>query len=58
MAVITDNLSSHHCLVTRAWLATRPRIQQVSIVKGSCWLNPHEAWWRIGTAPTSVDSVR
>ena len=47
IAVITDNLSSHHSLATRAWLAGHPRIQQVFIPKGACWLNLQEAWWRI-----------
>jgi hypothetical protein len=40
IAVITDNLSSHHSLTTRAWLADHPRIQQVFIPKGACWLQP------------------
>jgi transposase len=47
IAVITDNLSSHHSLTTRAWLAGHPRIEQVFIQKGTCWLNLQEAWWRI-----------
>src|SRR5215218_1664166 len=47
IAVITDNLSSHHSLATRAWLAGHPRIEQVFIPKGACWLNLQEAWWRI-----------
>ena len=45
--MITDNLSSHHSLTTRAWLAAHPRIEQVFIPKGACWLNLQEAWWRI-----------
>jgi transposase len=47
IAVITDNLSSHHSLATRAWLAGHPRLEQVFIPKGACWLNLQEAWWRI-----------
>jgi len=47
IAVITDNLSSHHSVATRAWLADHPRIEQVFIPKGACWLNLQEAWWRI-----------
>ena len=47
IAVITDNLSSHHSLATRAWLAGHPHIEQVFIPKGACWLNLQEAWWRI-----------
>src|SRR4051812_45642233 len=47
IAVITDNLSSHSSLATRDWLADHPRIEQVFIPKGACWLNLQEAWWRI-----------
>jgi transposase len=47
IAVITDNLSSHYSLATRAWLAGHPRLEQVFIPKGACWLNLQEAWWRI-----------
>src|SRR4051812_1059595 len=47
IAVITDNLSSHHSLATRAWLAAHPRIQQVFLPMGACWLNLQEGWWRI-----------
>ncbi len=47
IAVITDNLTSHHSVATRAWLAEHPRITQVFIPKGACWLNLQEAWWRL-----------
>jgi transposase len=47
LAVITDNLSSHSSVATRAWLAGHPRLEQVFIPKGACWLNLQEAWWRI-----------
>ena len=47
IAVITDNLSSHSSVATRAWPAGHPRIEQVFIPKGACWLNLQEAWWRI-----------
>ena len=47
LAVITDNLSSHSSVATRAWLAEHPRIEQVFIPKGACWLNLQEAWWHI-----------
>jgi transposase InsO family protein len=47
IAVITDNLSSHSSLATRSWLAGHPRLEQVFIPKGACWLNLQEAWWRI-----------
>jgi hypothetical protein len=51
LAVITDNLSSHSSVATRAWLAGHPRIEQVFIPKGACWLNLQEAWWRIFRRP-------
>ncbi len=47
IAVITDNLSSHTSKSVREWLADHPRIRQVFIPKGACWLNLQEAWWRI-----------
>lgn len=47
IAVITDNLSSHNSVSTRTWLLDHPRIEQVFIPKGACWLNLQEAWWRI-----------
>jgi hypothetical protein len=39
IAVITDNLFSHSSLATRDWLTAHPRIEQVFIPKGACWLN-------------------
>jgi transposase len=47
IAVITDNLSSHTSVATRQWLLDHPRIRQVFIPKGACWLNLQEAWWRM-----------
>jgi transposase len=47
IAVITDNLSSHASFSTRTWLAEHPRIRQVFIPVGACWLNLQEAWWRL-----------
>jgi transposase len=47
IAVVTDNLSSHTSLATREWLAEHPRIRQVFIPKGACWLNLQEGWWRL-----------
>jgi DDE superfamily endonuclease len=47
LAVITDNLSSHSSFATRTWLAEHPRIRQVFIPVGACWLNLQEAWWRM-----------
>jgi hypothetical protein len=45
--VITDNLTSHLSAETNAWLAEHPRIHQVFIPKGACWLNLQEGWWRL-----------
>jgi DDE superfamily endonuclease len=45
--VITDNLSSHASVSTRAWLADHPRIQHAFIPKGACWRNLQEGWWRL-----------
>jgi transposase len=47
LVVVTDNLSSHDSKSTRAWLADHPRIQQVFIPVGACWLNLQEGWWRL-----------
>jgi len=44
--LITDNLSSHTSRPIRDWLAAHPRIQQVFIPVGACWLNLIEGWWR------------
>jgi transposase len=43
----TSNLSSHNSAQTRAWLAEHPRLQQVFMPKGACWLNLQEGWWRL-----------
>ena len=45
--VITDNLTSHLSAETNAWLVEHPRIHQVFIPKGACWLNLQEGWWRL-----------
>jgi transposase len=47
IVVVTDNLSSHHSLATRTWLADHPRISQAFIPVGAPWLNLQEGWWRI-----------
>jgi transposase len=47
IVVITDNLSSHTSSSTRTWLGDHPRIRQVFIPKGACWLNLQEGWWRL-----------
>jgi transposase len=47
IVVITDNLSSHNSASTRTWLLDHPRIRQVFIPKGACWLNLQEGWWRL-----------
>ena len=47
IVVIGDNLSSHTSHSTRTWLVEHPRIRQVFIPKGACWLNLQEGWWRL-----------
>lgn len=47
VAVIMDNLSSHTSGPVRAWLADHPRITQVPVPTGACWLNLQEGWWRL-----------
>jgi hypothetical protein len=45
--LITDNLSSHKSPPIREWLEKHPRVEQVFIPVGACWLNLQEAWWRV-----------
>jgi DDE superfamily endonuclease len=45
--LITDNLSSHKSPPIAAWLAEHPRVQQVFLPVGACWLNLQEGWWRL-----------
>jgi transposase len=45
--LITDNLSSHKSPPIHAWLAEHPRVRQVFIPTGACWLNLQEGWWRL-----------
>jgi hypothetical protein len=45
--LITDNLSSHKSPPIREWLENHPRVKQVFIPVGACWLNLQEAWWRL-----------
>ena len=45
--IVTDNLSSHTSGPIRRWLRKHPRIHQVFIPVGACWLNLQEGWWRI-----------
>ena len=45
--LITDNLSSHKRPPIRQWLEKHPRVKQVFIPVGACWLNLQEAWWRL-----------
>ncbi|MFC9557494.1 transposase [Rhodococcus sp. NPDC056960] len=39
IVVVTDNLSSHRSVSTRTWFEEHPRIRQVFIPVGACWLN-------------------
>jgi hypothetical protein len=45
--LVTDNLSSHKSAPIQAWLAEHPRVQQIFIPTGACWLNLQEGWWRL-----------
>jgi transposase len=45
--LIADNLSSHKSPPIQAWLDARPRVHQVFLPKGACWLNLQEGWWRL-----------
>ena len=45
--LIADNLASHKSGPIQTWLETHPRVQQVFIPTGACWLNLQEAWWRL-----------
>jgi transposase len=45
--VIADNLSSHTSQPILMWLAEHPRVHQVFIPVGACWLNLIEGWWRL-----------
>ena len=66
--VITDNLTSHLSMETNTWLAGHPRIHQLFIPKGACWLNLQEGWWRLFRRdalagqdfanPTEIDQAR
>jgi hypothetical protein len=44
---IADNLSSHKSPPIAEWLTAHPRVPQVFIPKGACWLNLQEPWWRL-----------
>jgi hypothetical protein len=68
LSLITANLSSHHSLQTRTWMEAHPRLHQVFIPTGACWLNCQEGWWRLfrreafaGQSfanPTEIDQAR
>lgn len=45
--MVSDNLASPKSPPILACLAEHPRIQQVFIPAGACWLNLQEAWWRL-----------
>ncbi|MGI5143742.1 MULTISPECIES: transposase [unclassified Streptomyces] len=45
--VIADSLSSHTSGPVRRWLRKHPRVHQVFIPVGACWLNLAEGWWRL-----------
>lgn len=45
--LITDNLASHKSPPVVAWLEVHPRVHQIFLPKGACWLNLQEGWWRL-----------
>lgn len=45
--IVTDNLFSHTSGPIQQWLTDHPRVQQVPIPTGACWLNLQEGWWRM-----------
>jgi hypothetical protein len=45
--LIMDNLSSHTSGPIREWLSAHPRVEQVPLPTGACWLNLQEGWWRL-----------
>jgi hypothetical protein len=45
--LITDNLSSHQSPPVVEWLEAHPRVRQIFLPKGACWLNLQEGWWRL-----------
>lgn len=45
--LINDNLSSHSSGPIREWLADHPRVHQMPLPTGACWLNLIEGWWRL-----------
>jgi hypothetical protein len=47
LCLIMDNLSSHTSGPIRDWLAEHPRVEQVPLPTGACWLNLQEGWWRL-----------
>jgi hypothetical protein len=46
VSVIADNLASHTSPPIQAGLEEQPRVEQVFIPKGACWLTVQEPWWR------------
>jgi hypothetical protein len=45
--LVTDNLSSHKSPPVLEWLEAHPRVHQVFLPTGACWLNLQEGWWRL-----------
>ena len=45
--LITDNLASHKSPPVVDWREAHPRVHQVFLPKGACWLNLQEGWWRL-----------
>jgi transposase InsO family protein len=47
LSLIMDTLSSHTSGPIREWLTAHPRVEQVPLPTGACWLNLQEGWWRL-----------
>lgn len=45
--LVSDTLSSHKSGPVQAWLEAHPRVHQVFIPVGACWLTLQEGWWRL-----------
>jgi hypothetical protein len=45
--LIAGKVSSHTSQPIQEWLAGHPRVHQVCIPKGACWLKGQAPWWRL-----------
>jgi hypothetical protein len=47
LSLITDHRSSHKSPPIQQWQEAHPRVHQVFLPTGACWLNLQEGWWRL-----------